>query len=275
MNRVSDLKLALACAEAGIIPSLIPYPDFNLFLQNLTVYKDTGKEIFAAIDLSDVVHPVYHEKILNSCITHIELIEYSVKELTEFNLEKIQQLRNAGIKIIIKVLSHVHVHRFLSIIDGVTVKGSEGAGRSLASTDLITEIKKIKELYPNLIIIASGGVKNKEDIDKLLSSGAHAVSIGTMFALSTESSIPESTKRILLDKKAEDITRVAHGAQQRAIVFNTGVYDGNTNNTSGLEQGIQTGNSGHIFIGNAISEVHDILSVDSIVKKLMGVNVFE
>lgn len=268
MNRVSDLKLAMACAEAGIVPSLIPYPDFKLFFQNLEVYKNTGKELMVAITLQHALHHKLHEKILNSCITHIELIEFSLEELTEDNIEKIQQLRNAGINIILKILCHDQITNFLHVIDGVTIKGSEGAGRSLAAIDLVTEVKKIKELYPSLSIIASGGVKNKEDIDNLLDAGACAVSIGTMFAMSTESSVPEDTKRTLLEKTSEDITRISQGERQRAIVFGDQEFDDDENNTAGLEQGIKTASTGHIFIGNAIGGIREIIPVNDIVRYL-------
>lgn len=275
MNRVSDLKLAMACAEAGIVPSLITYPDLKLFLENLEIYKNTGKELMAAMSLQHAVDSDLHEKILNSCITHIELIEFSLEELTEHNIIKIQQLRSAGIKIIIKILRHDYADNFLSIIDGVTIKGSEGAGRSIADVDLVTEIKKIKELYPNLAVIASGGVKNKQDIDKLLAAGACVVSIGTMFAISTESSVPEATKQVLLEKSTEDITRTKNGDHQRAIVFGAQQVADDDNNTFGLITGLRTGTVGHVFVGNGISEIQDILPVDTIVKKLMGISVSE
>lgn len=275
MNRVSNLKLALACAEAGIVPSLITYPNLKLFLENLEVYKNTGKELVAAMSLQHAVNSDIHEKILNSCITHIELIEFSLEELTEKNFIKIQQLRVAGIKIIIKILRHDHVDNFLSTIDGVTIKGSEGAGRSIADVDLVTEIKKIKELYPGLAVIASGGVKNKQDIDNLLAAGACAVSIGTMFAMSAESSVPDDTKKVLLEKSTEDITRTKNGEHQRTIVFSEQQVNDDGNHTFGLITGLKTGTIGHVFMGNAISEIQDILPVDTIVKKLMGISVSE
>ena len=275
MNRVSDLKLALACAEAGIVPSLIPYPDFKLFLENIEEYKSTGKEIFAALELNELLSPGLHKIILNSCITHIELIDIRADLLTDTNIEKIQQLKAAGIKIFLKILGHDHVPQFSSVIDGVVIKGSEGAGRSRLDVDLVAEIKKIKELYPNIAVIASGGVKNKQDIDELLAVGACAVSIGTMFAMSAESSVPEATKRALLEKTSADITRTQQGRSQRAIMFGTEKFQDDENNTAGLEKGLRTGTTGHIFMGNAISEIQDILPVDTIVKKLMGINVSE
>lgn len=275
MNRVSDLRLALACAEAGIVPSLITYPDLKLFLDNLEVYKNTGNELMAAMSLQHALGQDLHEKILNSCITHIELIEFSPEELTDSNIIKIQTLRTAGIKIFIKILRHDVLCNFLSIIDGVTVKGPEGAGRSIATVDLVTEVKKIRRLYPDLAVIASGGVKNKQDIDVLLDAGACAVSIGTLFAMSIESSISDTAKKVLLEKSAEHITRTKNNEYQRTIVLGEQDIQDDENNTYGLITGVRTGTTGHIFMGNAISEIQSILPVDTIVKKLMGISISE
>lgn len=270
MNGVSDLTLALACADAGIVPSLIPYPDFKLFLENIKAYEHTGKELIVAMSLEHVVHYKLYEKILNSKITHIELLDFELSEMTSENINKINSLRKNGIQIILKILTRSDIVPYRDIIDAVTVKGNEGAGRSLEGIDLITEIKTIKLDYPDIKIIASGGIKNKSDIDKLLQAGASAVGIGTMFAMSQESSIPRSVKDKLLLSTIADISRLTSGAQQRAVIFgkadlpNTDDF----NNTQSLNQGLKTGTHGHVFIGNAIDSITDILTVKEIVDYL-------
>jgi hypothetical protein len=108
-----------------------------------------------------------------------------------------------------------------------------------------------------------------------LSAGACAVSIGTMFAMSAESSVPEVTKKALLEKTSADITRTQQGRSQRAIMFGAQPADDDENNTPGLIAGLRTGTAGHIFIGNAITEIQEILPVDTIVKKLMYISVSE
>lgn len=270
MNEVSDLKLALACINAGIVPSLIAYPDLDIFFDDIKTCKEQGNEIFAAIDLADLIRDDVFKRILESGITHIELIEYSRDQLSDANIQKIRLLRSNNIKIYIKILLHNHIIYFLEIIDGIIIKGPEGAGRSVDGIDLISEIREIKLRYNHLEVIASGGIKSKDDIDRLLAAGADAVSIGTMFALTEESSMPLETKQKLLGKKVSDITRTQQGANQRAIVFDA-VGEDDFNNTSGLVSGLKTGSHGHIFVGNAIEAITKIESVADVVKRLTNV----
>ena len=151
----------------------------------------------------------------------------------------------------------------------MTIKGSDGAGRSAKDIDLLREIPSIRKNYPDLKIVASGGVKNREDIRRLLAAGACAVSIGTLFAMSSESSIPFGVKLKLLNATGKDIRRLVAGARQRAVIFSETETD-DFNNTSGLTKGIASGTEGHIFIGNAIEDINEIASVEQIVQRLIS-----
>lgn len=269
MNGVSDVNLALACDSAGIVPSLIPYnyKNFKEFFTELAVYKNsTQGDIIVAIRLDEVVDVRLHNKLMTSGITHIELLEFTESNLTDNNINKITLVRDSGIKIILKILTHNDIAPFIDIIDAVTIKGPEAAGRS-EDVDLISEIKSIRLQYPDLKIIASGGIKDNKDIQKYLSAGADAVGIGTLFAMSKESSIPNAVKEKLLQSNSSDIRRLKMGARQRAVIFDEHDND-DFNNTQGLYSGLATANSGHIFIGNAIDSVTEMLSVQEIVNHL-------
>jgi NAD(P)H-dependent flavin oxidoreductase YrpB (nitropropane dioxygenase family) len=271
MNGVSDVNLALACNSAGVVPSLIPYnyKNFKEFFTELALYKNaTQGDIIVAIRLNEVVDDRLHDKLMTSGITHIELLEFTESLLTDDNINKIASVRDSGIKIILKILTHDEIAPFVDIIDAVTIKGPEAAGRS-EDIDLISEIKSIRLQYPDLKIIASGGIKNSTDIQKYMSAGANAVSIGTLFAMSKESSIPDTVKNKLLQSNSSDIRRLKMGARQRAVIFDEHGND-DFNNTQGLYSGLATANSGHVFVGNAIDSVTEMLSVQEIVDHLVS-----
>lgn len=269
MNGVSDLKLALACQQAGIVPSLIPYsyPSFKEFFAGLAEYKTTNGDIIVALRFSEVVDPRLTNKLMSSGITHIELLEYEPSDVTQENISKINELRNCGIQVILKILIHTDIEPYKDIIDAVTIKGAEGAGRSMEGLDIISEIKAIRLLYPSVKIISSGGIKNGTDIKRHLAAGATAVGVGTLFAMSQESSIPKAVKDKLLLSTSGDIRRLRSGAQQRAVIFKEGSSD-DFNNTQGLAQGLKTGTQGHVFVGNAIDSISEILTVKEIVDYL-------
>jgi NAD(P)H-dependent flavin oxidoreductase YrpB (nitropropane dioxygenase family) len=269
MNGVSDLKLAIACAKAGIVPSLFFHSFTNLddFSKSVTEILSHGPNIHVSSPLKDITTNA--ELIKKLGITHIEILDFENSDLSDDNKIIINDLRATGIKVILKVLLTHIIDPFIDIIDGVTIKGSEGAGRSAKDVKLDDFILYIKRKYPSLKIIASGGVKNKRDIDSSLALGACAVSIGTLFAMSEESPIPQAVKNKLLQSTSDDIRRLKTGARQRAIIFDEQETD-DFNNTQGLYSGLQTGTTGHIFVGNAIDTITDILSVHEIVDFLVS-----
>lgn len=270
MNGVSDLKLALACHHAGIVPSLVPYsyPDFKQFFSALHEYKSQGGgDIVVSLRFDELANPRLSDKLVSSGISHIEIFDYS--KITQEQKETVNQLRKQGIKVLLKTLSHLDIEQFKDILDGVIIKGAEGAGRSVEGTDLHTEIKIISSAYPDFSIVASGGIKNALDVKRLLDAGAVAVGMGTLFAMSKESSISEATKNKILQSTNADIRRLKTGARQRAIVFNEHATD-DFNNTQGLYSGLATGKTGHVFVGNALDVITDILSVEEIVGNLIS-----
>lgn len=270
MNGVSDLNLALACRKAGIVPSFVPYtyPNFKDFFVDLAKYKTTQGDVIVALRLAEVIDTRLTDKLVSSGITHIELLEYDELDITEENFNILKKVRSQGIKIILKILSHTDINPYKNIIDAVTIKGPEAAGRS-DNIDLIEEVNNICKNYPDIKIIVSGGIKNKNDIEKYISAGAHAVGIGTLFAMSKESSMPQEVKEKLLKVTSDDIKRLKSGARQRAIIFEEQGND-DFNNTNGLMSGLKTGSSGHVFVGNAINNINDIISVQEIVDHLLS-----
>lgn len=270
MNGVSDLRLAIACAEAGIVPSLLPYAYDNEeeFKQVFKQVKEVSENIYTAYPFIDIVNSI--DQILDLGITYIEILEFEFSDITGCNKHKINQLRQSGVKIILKTHKHIIDPLLIDIIDAVLIKGSEAAGRSAPNLDILKEIPEIKKLYPVLDVIASGGVKNKLDIDNLIAAGACAVAIGTLFAMSSESSIPDHTKKKLLEKTQDDICRLEQGARQRAIIFGDNIVVDDHNNTAGLLKGISTGTQGHIYMGNAIGAITKIISVQEIVNHLVS-----
>jgi NAD(P)H-dependent flavin oxidoreductase YrpB (nitropropane dioxygenase family) len=269
MNGVSDLKLALACARAGIVPSLLPFifKSTNDFFQAVDIILNESNDIHVAFPFKYIVDNA--EIIKGSGITHIEILDYFPNDLTDTNKGIVNELRSHGIKIFLKILIPYIPNEFIDIIDVVTVKGSEGAGRSANDIKLEKIIFDVKETYPKVDIVASGGIKNSNDIKALLSHGASAVSIGTLFAMSKESPIPDAVKNKLLQSTSADIRRLKTGARQRGIIFDEQAVD-DFNNTKGLYSGLRTGTKGHIFIGNALDSITDILSVQEIVDHLVS-----
>ncbi len=290
MNKVSDLKLALACYHAGIVPSLSIYnnsvydafaKDYynNNALQEVEEFinKTGSTEISFAFDADMIGNDIFFEEVYRANNRLIEIIDWNRTHL--FNqqvLDRIAELQKQGKQISLKtnrsaILKLSKQERnIIEMADSYLLKGSEGAGQSSTETirELVTSSKEIlKNKASNQKIIASGGVATAQDMRDLLNSGADAVGIGTLFALSEEATIPHEVKLKLLAKTKEDLIKV--GTTHRGVMFSSVTEHSNNNLDKSLVVGVKTGQQGHINIGNAISVINEIKPLRDIVEQLV------
>lgn len=274
MNQVSDIKLAIACYEAGIFPSLPIYSysknnlhiDYDLLDRDLKLFEDkTGSnKIMLTAGVADCLYDDLFNLIMSHQIKHIELIasDYSYKREAKESLVK--EYKSSGVKLIPKVLLCSQIK--LGNIDAVILKGKDGAGRGLVEID--QELFKVQEAYPELPVIASGGISTNADIKNYLDLGCMSVSIGTMLAASEESPISVATKEKIIKSTYQDVSRFENQSQQNALVFSK-VEDDDLNHTQSLIQGIKDPSRGHVFVGKGIDQIHSILPVKDIIQSLV------
>lgn len=277
MNRVSDLNLALAVHQSKCIPSFVIYnyqatkwdEDFSKFKTELTEYvKITGSRNFVVALKSEIL--LAQQSVVDTVIkirpAYLEV--FDIIDADNGKLLAILKLfRKVGIKIVYKMLGVRSVGKLDTEIDGVVIKGPDAAARvGTLRVELADKIKQIKSMYPHFFIIASGGITSSSDIKACLELGADAVSLGTVFALSAESSMSTETKNQLLGMSFADTKNI--GAEhQNAIVF-TDEDDVDGNHTAGLESGLKDPSKGHVFIGKAIDTITEIKTVGQIVTEL-------
>jgi NAD(P)H-dependent flavin oxidoreductase YrpB (nitropropane dioxygenase family) len=295
MHSVSNVNLAIAVKKAGCMPSFVAFnhvsadpsatPDENGLRPlaydskkldaDLTRYYANGGDRNYILGMSTHLL-VFSAQTLELLIKHrpafIELFDTDQIDSTVFR-SIITTLRESGIKVIVKLLSSdtyltlISQNNAKSIIDGVVIKGSAAAGRvAKGGTDLITDVKILRATNPELIIIAQGGVHSSKNIIELQEAGADIVSIGTLFSLTEESSIPRETKLKMVASSYNDTKKIGE-ANQNGIVFSSLPTDVE-NNTKGLRLGIHTGKTGHVFAGAALDHVNEIKTVQQVVDDL-------
>jgi NAD(P)H-dependent flavin oxidoreductase YrpB (nitropropane dioxygenase family) len=277
MNRVSDLTLALAVHKANCIPSFVIYnyqdskwdEDFLKFKTEIAEYVSiTGSHHFVVALKSELLlnRPIVIETIMKAKPAFMEIfdiVDISDKKLTNM----FALFRKAGIKVIYKMLGARDIGELNQHIDGLVIKGPDAAARvGNLRIELPEKIKRARSMYPHLYIIASGGIATSQDIRDCLDAGANVVSLGTVFALSKESSISNETKAKLLDISFSEIKNIGQ-EHQNAIVFST-EPDIDGNHTAGLEAGLRSPTKGHVFIGKAIDTITEVKTVEQIVAEL-------
>lgn len=283
MNRVSDVNLAAACAATGILPSL---SIFNYYIGpgqlglekfRLSVEKFNALTNFAPLMVSVSVDTIINDDSFRLLVDNqIKVLEIvfdapTEVEITDARIAKrnlrIAELRANKVIVLSKAVNVSDVED--TLVDGIILKGPDAAGRVIDDgTSLIDRIKKCKQLYPNLHIIASGGIGTSAQIQECLDAGAIGVGLGTIFAASAECAISLETKLKMIAATADDITKLKNGAKQHALVFNELQNDVN-NNTHGLSAGIKNPTNGHVFAGKGIEHANEILTCEQIVQRLI------
>ena len=292
MNRTSDLRLAIAVAKSGCLPSLVmsSYSHgwgktffYEKFCGDLVKFMKELGHCRIMLSMTDYFLINHTDKLLKIVemfdVKHIELTPYygGGQEHDNFSIEayieSVVKLKAKGVKIIIKCLM-VPVEEIAramikyDIVDAIIVKSSKGAGKAHpANRDIKKLTTRTKFLYPKIHIISCGGIANSNDIQECLDAGATAVGLGTPFAMSKECKISEKSKALVLaNKNIVPIDTV--GLPQNGIVFEKHEGWDNDNNSLALEKGVE-GTGGHLMIGHAIHQINEILSVEDIVKNLV------
>ena len=293
MNQVSDVNLAIAVAQAGGFASI---SIFNYYIAKGVIGWDLVRSeiqrfqtavgncnFILSIDTAFIQsnNPRIIDLIREFKISHVEIIGVEEHRKDPAVLAKINHwmtyMQSQGVKLILKtVVLPEDPERWgqwdsgLSRVDAFAIKGPKGAGRVM-ETDLSLEqmIAWTQEHYPDIPIIAVGGIGNAHDVQQLLDLGAMAVGAGTIFAASEESPVSKETKLKMIGAGNTELTKLnTDNLKQNALKLGEVNKPDTENNTMSLRAGIKTGNQGHIFAGHGINSVTEILPVNIIIERL-------
>lgn len=287
MNQVSNLKLALAVAEAGAVPTISIFNyvtatniDIDKLATDLGIFKKRFKNYNFILSVDVELLLRYNDFLFDLFkayqIMHLEVIPDRKLMEQHFLLftQILENAKNLKIRLLVKIISLDIDHKWKTFanqyFDGIIIKGQDGAGRvdsdsnkTLAqlTTDCINE-------FPNKFIIPCGGVGSATEVIELLHLGAGAIGIGTLFAASEESPLSTTAKEQLINSNFANLKKLkTYDFEQSALVFSE-LTQSKINNTQGLVKGIATGKEGHIFAGKSIDNINEIKSVRKIVEDL-------
>ena len=282
MKRVSDAKLAIACHNAGIFPSLSLYSwqsrhsidiNENIVDRELKIFQDATGSSKVLISLASV--DLFKDSVMKLLLdNHIEFLEFIASDHPpKFFMDKTktvkQQMKDrhgVDFKIITKRLDSQNINA--NAVDAIMYKTAEGAGRGEPSANILNELEKFKNIYPTLPTIMSGGVGCADDVKKYMSLGCMAVCIGTLLAASEESSVSRETKLKMIEATVADISRTAV-SNQSALIFSK-LPDDDMNNTHSLIKGLASPDQGLVFAGKGIDYVKEIKPVKDIIQELVS-----
>ena len=115
----------------------------------------------------------------------------------------IEGVKAYGGKVVATISNEKHARSAIdSGVDGLIVTGHEAAahGGNVTSMVLIPAVRDMTDMP----IIAAGGFADGRGLVAALALGADAVAMGTRFASSRESPVHADTKKLIVDKEAEE-----------------------------------------------------------------------
>lgn len=134
--------------------------------------------------------------------------------------QTIIQAHKVGIKVFCDVVDLKFAKKVEDLgADAIIAVNNQAGGHrgNIAPDKLIQELTQ----SCNIPIISAGGVGCKADIDKMLSYGAHGVSVGSPFIASTEANVTNEYKQACVDYGASDIIMTERISGTPCTVINT------------------------------------------------------
>ena len=289
MNRGSTVELAVAVHAAGGYPSLCSwtYNGHSQAMQqdlNQFVELTNSNCIHLSFELNEFNHQVVHDIVQSHRIPTIEIIygktntfrpTDSESELEVALLRLLAPLKEQGTKIfkrVYEITDQATMDRHL--LDGFCIKGLESAGFS-SYTPVRETFLKQRELTPGAMLIPYGGVGTADQVQDYINLGAEMIAVGTVLALSAESTMATETKLAAIQKQSQDLVESVHnfnGVKRKQSALKFGNYSGpdDVNGTVGLVRGLNGKPDSHVYLGHGIDYVTEILSCQEIIQRLVS-----
>jgi NAD(P)H-dependent flavin oxidoreductase YrpB (nitropropane dioxygenase family) len=288
MNRGSTVELAVAVHEAGGYPSLCSWT-YNQHSQAMQQDLDrfvkltNSNRIHLSFELNQFDNQAVHDIVQSCNIPTIEIIygktntfrpTDSESELEMTLLQLLAPLKEQGTQIFKRVYETVDQEIMdRHLLDGFCIKGVESAGFS-SYTPIRETFLQQRKLTPGAMLIPYGGIGTAEQVQDYIELGAEMVAVGTVFALSAESTMATSTKLAAIQKQSHDLVQSTHdfgGVERKQSTLKFGHYAGpdDANGTIGLVRGLNGKKDSHVYLGHGIDHVTEISSCREIVQRLV------
>lgn len=214
------MKEAINNGIAGCFPSLNFRKEGELasVLQSLnTTLTSVTKGSYGVNLIVQRSNPLY-EKHLAICIEH--KVPFYITSLG--NPKQVIEAAHAyGAKVYCDVTNIAHAQKCASLnCDGFIAVG-QGAGGHAGPNPLHVLVPSLKQHFPNIPVIAAGGITNGKTILAMQLLGADAVSVGTRFINCEESKVNDAYKQAIVNAHMDDIVMTEKLSGTPCTIINT------------------------------------------------------
>ncbi len=208
MFLVSNLAMIKSAMQNGIVGT---FPTLNFreegeldsVLKELNNFSSQGTNMpsYGVNLIVQKTNPLY-EKHLKICIQC--KVPFFITSLG--NPKDVIKLAHAyGAKVYCDVTNFEHAHKSASAgCDGFIAVGA-GAGGHAGNIPLNVLVPALKKKYPEMPVMAAGGISTGEGIASMLMLGADGASIGTRFIACDEAKVNDQYKTAIINAGMEDL----------------------------------------------------------------------
>ena len=215
------IKEAMNAGIAGAFPTLNyrKNGELELIFNNLNEYKRTPPpKGNYGVNLIVQKTNIYYEKHLKICVD--KKVPFYITSLGNPK-EVIEAAHSYGAKVFCDVTNLTHAEKSASYnCDGFIAVG-QGAGGHAGPYPLQVLIPTLKKHFPNIPVIAAGGIADGYGIASSLAAGASGVSIGTRFIASDESKVSNEYKNAIVNASMDDIIMTTRLSGTPSNIINT------------------------------------------------------
>jgi nitronate monooxygenase len=224
MFLVSNEAMIVAAMNSGIagaFPTLNYRKDGELenILTNLNLEKEKLKVngTYGVNLIVQKTNPLY-EKHLKVCVE--KKVPFYITSLGSPK-QVIEQAHSYGAKVFCDVTNMEHAQKCFDLgCDGFIAVG-QGAGGHAGTNTLQVLIPALHTNFPNIPVIAAGGIATGAGILSMLAVGAAGVSVGTRFIASTEATVSNEYKNAIVSSTMNDIVMTEKISGTPSTVINT------------------------------------------------------
>ncbi len=167
--------------------------------------------------IAQKTNPVF-QKHLDICLDH--KVPFYITSLG--NPKKvIEGARSYGGKVFCDVTNLVHAEKVAGLGCDGFIAVAKGAGGHAGPTPIADLISLLQKEFPEIPVIAAGGVANGIQVKEMLALGAAGVSVGTRFIASLEADVSQEYKQAILDSGKEDIISTSRISGTPCNIINT------------------------------------------------------
>lgn len=225
MFLISDVKMVVNAMKSGIIgtfPSLNYREDEKLdaaLSQINSAMQDPGnKTKVYGVNLIVQRSNPYYKRHLDICVR--QRVPFYITSLGN-PAEVIEAAHAYGAKVFADVTNLEHARKVVSQgVDGI-IAVAQGAGGHAGPYPLQLLIPALKREFPDMPVVAAGGIASGSGIVSAITLGADAVSIGTRFIASTEAPVSPDYKNAIVESGMNNIVLTERLSGTPSSIINT------------------------------------------------------